>query len=227
MHRWVLAWALLGALAGAGAPLTVRQVVDNSLRARGGAARFAAVHTLAFDGHLELAGGRQAPLTVALTTQPARIRVELTLPQGRMVQGYDGHIAWMIPPGQSTAVVLSGAQAAALEDQALNGVDLMAAPAARPVLLGAGHRAGHDYCKLRFTLPTGDAFTQYVDSHSWLAFYEEYPGGVEEISDYQATGGLLLPMRYVSGPAGRPGTPLVRAHIRINPPLPAALFQKP
>jgi hypothetical protein len=95
------------------------------------------------------------------------------------------------------------------------------------VLAGSGRLDGHDYDKIQFTLPTGDIFTQYIDTHTWLAFHEEYPGGVEEIGEYQRTGGLLLPMRFVSGPAGRPGTPLVREQISLNPAINPAMFSRP
>jgi hypothetical protein len=224
--RW-LAVAVLSALTvGVNPSLTARRVVENSLAARGGAARFAAVRSLSFRGHLELGPGKLAPLAVWLSVQPPRIRIELSLPQGKMVQGYDGKTAWMTPPGQSSVQVLTGEQAKSLQDQALGGVDLLAG-AGTPVWAGSGSLDGHHYAKIQITLPTGDTFTQYIDTRTWLAFHEEYPGGVEDISQYRSIGGLLLPMRFVSGPAGRPGTPLIREQIRLNPALDPALFSRP
>jgi hypothetical protein len=211
---------------GAHPPLTARKVVENSLAARGGAARFAAVHSLSFRGHLDLGQGNSAPLAVWMTVQPPRIRIELSLPQGKMVQGYDGKTAWMLPPGQTSVQFLAGDQARSLQDQAMSGVDLLAT-ANTPVLVGSGSLDGHNYDKLQFTLPTGDTFVQYIDTHTWLAFHEEYPGGVEDISQYQRIGGLLLPMRFVSGPAGRPGTPLVREQMSLNPVIAPTLFSRP
>lgn len=220
--------AIVGlSMAGTLAPLTARQVVEKSLAARGGAAEFASVHSLSFRGHLDLGAQGSAPLAVWMTVQPPRIRVELTLPQGKMVQGYDGRTAWMQPPGQTTAQVLTGAMAKSLQDQATGGVDLMAVADTHPQLVGTGRLEGHDYYEIRFTLPSGDSFAQYVDAHTWLAFHEEYPGGVEAISDYQRTGKLLLPMRYVSGPAGQPGTPLVREQITLNPAIADSMFRNP
>ena len=210
-----------------GAPMTAQQVVANSLKARGGAARFAAVHTLSFVGHLDLGGGKTAPLQVSLASHPNRIRVELSLPAGTLVQGYDGTQAWQIAPGQTTAEVLTGLGAKQVEDQALNFVDLLTAANTRTELLGQGTLDGHDYYKVGFTLPTGDGFIQYIDARTWLAFHEEYPGGVEDISDYRPVQGLLLPFRYVSGPPGQPGTVLSRESVQINPPLAATLFARP
>jgi hypothetical protein len=224
-----LALALAGAAGAAGAapaPPTARQIVARSLTARGGAARFAAVRSYHFRGRLMLAQGA-VPLEVWGTVRPARIRMELRLPQGRLVQAWDGRQAWQIAPGGATAAVLSAAAARQLQDQALNGLDLIAAPEAAEALAGQGELDGHAYLAVRFTLATGDSFTQYFDTRTWLAFHELYPGGVESISDYRRVGGLLLPFRYVSGAAGKPGTPLVRSAVQLNPAIPAALFAPP
>lgn len=222
----LVAGCTLPLLAQSPASLTARQIVAHNLRARGGAAAFAAVRSLEFTGHLQI-NGSPAPLHVWLLPNPNRIRVELSLPVGKLVQGYDGAVAWQIAPGQSTASVLTGDQAKAVQDQALNYVDLMADPAAKVELLGRTTLAGRDCYRLRFTLVTGDSFIQYVDASSWLAFHEEYPGGVEEIGDYRRVQGLLLPFRYVSGPAGQPGVPLVRDTVLLNRPINPALFRKP
>lgn len=222
--------ALPGALvcALAQAPVSPQQIVANNLRARGGAALFASVHSLSFTGHLELPGGATAPLSVWVATGPPRIRVEISLPAGKLIQGYDGAQAWQVAPGQSAAEVLSGDAAKQVQDQALVIVDLLADPASTKELLGQGTLDGHDYYKVGITLPaTGDGFVQYLDAHTWLAFHEEYPGGVEAISDYRSVQGLLLPFRFVSGPVGQPGTPLVRDAVQLNPVLAPSLFTKP
>jgi len=218
--------AMLG-LASASGQTTVQQVVARSLKARGGAARFAAVRSLSFTGHLELAGGKSVAIASWKTARPGRIRVEITLPTGKQVQGYDGAHAWRIAPGQTRAAALAGAAATQVEDQALDFVDLLADRNVARTLLGQGTLDGHDYYKVGITLPTGDRFIQYIDAHTWLAFHEEYPGGVEEISDYRPVHGLLLPFRFVSGPAGKPGTVMVRDTVHINPKLAPTLFVQP
>jgi hypothetical protein len=206
--------------------LNARQVIARSLAARGGAAGFAAIHSFHFRGRLDLPAGAAA-LNVWSEVRPARIRIEVTLPQGRLAQGWDGIQAWQLAPGAKTAVILSGSAARSLHDQALNGVDLIADRGIAARLAGQGRLDGHHYVAVRFTLPTGDSFTQYFDTHTWMAFHELYPGGVESISDYRRVGGLLLPFRYVSGPAGKPGTPLVRSSVVLNPAIPPARFAVP
>ena len=219
---------MLGALTCAAyGQLTASQIVANSLKARGGAAAFASVHTFHFQGHLEI-GGTNAPLEVWGAEGPARIRVEVTLPTGKLTQGYDGTTAWEIDPGQTGARVLSGAEANHVKDQALGFLDLLSAPGNSVELLGQGEMDGHSYYKLGVTVhATGDGFVQYVDSTTWLAFHEEYPGGIEEISDYRKVSGLLLPFHYVSGPPGEAGTPLVRETMELDPAIAAAEFQQP
>ena len=208
-------------------PVTAKQVVANSLKARGGAAAFAAVHSFHFKGHLEL-GDSNAPLEVWGADRPARIRVEVTLPNGKLTQGYDGTTAWEIDPGQTAARVLSGAEANHVKDQALGFLDLLSAPGNTVEMLGQGTLDGHAYDKLGITVgATGDGFVQYVDTTTWLAFHEEYPGGIEEIGDYRKVGGLLLPFHYVSGPPGEKGTPLVRETMELDPAVPAGEFKAP
>lgn len=205
---------------------TAQQVVEHSLRARGGAAKFAAVRSMHFTGSLALEKG-SAALEVWALARPYRIRVELQLPEGKLVQGYDGTTAWEIDPGKTQARVLSGKEATNVQDQALGFVDMMTAPDTQVVLLGTADISGHPCYKLRFTLPTGDSFVQYVNQHTWLVNHEEYPGGVEDISDYRRVDGLLLPFRYVSGPVGQPSAPLVRDKVELNRKIVPALFQVP
>ncbi|MGH9482542.1 MAG: hypothetical protein ACRD1L_10690 [Terriglobales bacterium] len=207
--------------------VTAPQIVAKSLHARGGAARFAAVRSFLFVGHLELDGGKQASLEVWSAAHPRRIRIEVSLPEGKLVQGWDGTEAWEIAPGKSQAQTLTGDEAKQVQDQALGFMDLLAMTDAKVALLGQGKLEGHDYYKLGVTISTGDTFVQYLDAHTWLAFHEEYPGGVEEISDYRKVNGLLLPFRYVSGPAGQPGTPLVRDRMTLDAPIDAAIFKMP
>ncbi|MGH9392608.1 MAG: hypothetical protein ACRD1E_00425 [Terriglobales bacterium] len=226
MRNFALACMLAFAATAAAAQITADQVAANSLQARGGAAQFAAVRNFRFSGHLDLQG-KPAPLTVWCASNPARIRVEVALPQGKLVQGFDGITAWELDPGRSEPRILQGDEASNVRDQALGFLDLLAAPNVRKELLGQGSLDGHDYYKLGLTLATGDGFIQYLDAHTWLAFHEEYPGGLEDISDYRKVGALLLPFRYVSGPPGQPGTPLVRDQVELNPALDPALFRLP
>lgn len=130
-------------------------------------------------------------------------------------------------PGSTRAVKADPATARQIEDQANGFPDLLADPAAKCELLGQGKLAGHDYYKLRVTIATGSQFTVYVDSHTWLEFHEEYPGGVEEISDYRRVGGVLLPFQFVSGPVGMPAATLTREQITLNPRIPASTFAMP
>lgn len=215
----------LGAVAQTPA-LTAKRVVAKSLAARGGAAKFAAVRSLRFTGHLQLENG-PAAIQVWTASKPYRVRIELQLPQGRFVQGYDGTTAWEIDPGKTQARVLAGREAMQVEDQALAFVDLMADPVDKLELLGTETVDGRPCYVLRFTFPTGDQFTQYVDAKTWLVNHEDYPGGFETISDYRKVDGLLLPFRYVSGPKGQPGAPLVRERIVLNEKLDPTLFRAP
>ncbi len=211
----------------AAAQMTARQVVDHNLEARGGAQGFAAIHSLSFTGILQFGSGQSAPMSVWLTTQPARIRIEILLPAGKMIEAYDGTRAWQMSPGSTAAIVLHGAAAWRVRDQALNGADLLPNPNAQPHLVGTGTRAGHRYYIVSFALATGDVFTYSIDSLTWLSFQETYPGGVEEVADYQRTGGLLLPTKLIGGPTSPHPTTLVIQHTAFNTPIPAARFQMP
>ncbi|MGH9466550.1 MAG: hypothetical protein ACRD1Y_04285 [Terriglobales bacterium] len=208
------------------AQVTARAVVEHSLAARGGADGFAAVHTLSMSGVLQF-GTQSAPISVWLTTEPRRVRIELQLPQGKLIEAYNGKQAWQITPGSHNAVVLRGSAARRVLDQALCGVDLVAGPGATLSMLGHGQQGGHSYYKVGFGLPTGDMFVQYIDDGNWLAFHMTFPGGVEEISGYQRVGGVLMPMTIVSGGAGQAQTTLRYEHVAVNLPVPTARFEPP
>ncbi|MGH9477281.1 MAG: hypothetical protein ACRD1C_13290 [Terriglobales bacterium] len=226
MRRLQLVFTLALCAGTAAAQMTAQQVVDHSLAARGGAAAFAAVRTLSFSGELEVPGAPAAAMAVWIATRPARIRIEITFPQGKMTEGFDGATAWHQLPG-AAAVALTGADANRVQDQANNGVDLIADSSLSLKLAGTGTLQGHKYYAVTFTLPTGDRFTQYFDAHTWLVFHEIYPGGSEDISGYQPAGGLLLPTKYVSGPTGQAPVTLLRQHTEINPEIPVSRFARP
>lgn len=225
MRRTGLALVIALCSLTAAAQMTARQVVDHNLEARGGAEGFATIHSLSFTGILQFGSGQSAPMSVWLTTQPARIRIEILLPAGKMIEAYDGTHAWQMNPGSTTAVVLHGASAWRVRDRALSGADLLPNPDAKLRLAGAGTRAGHRYYVISYALATGDVFTQSIDSVTWLSFHETYPGGEEEVADYQRTGGLLLPTKLICG--GAQPTTLVIQHTAFNTPIPAARFQMP
>ncbi|MGH9413701.1 MAG: hypothetical protein ACRD0Y_08160 [Terriglobales bacterium] len=211
----------------AAAQMTAKRVVANNLEARGGAGKFAAIRSLSYAGTLEFGAGQSAPMSVWLTTRPARVRIEIQLPQGKMIEAYDGKRAWQIIPGEKAAAILHGAAARRVRDQALNGADVVPNLHPRARLVGSGKRAGHRYYIISFAFASGDVFTQSIDGKTWLAFHETYPGGAEEISSYQNSGDLLVPTQIVCGPQGQHTTTLHIQHTAFNAAIPAAMFQPP
>lgn len=219
----------LGVIAWAQTPTPSAQtLLQRTLQARGGAARFAAIRTLVTSGYLTLPGGHAKFLV--RQQAPNLFRIDLSLPQGTLVQAYDGRRAWQIDPGSTQPHWLTGPAAKQIEDQALGFIDMAIAPErvhTQVASAGAGTLRGHAYQAVHFTLATGDQFTQYFDATTGLQFFEEYPGGTETVGDYRRIGGLLFPFLYVNAPDSPHPVRLQRESIQLNQPLDPALFRFP
>ncbi len=203
-----------------------QKLLARTLAARGGATRLAAIRTLVTSGFLTLPSGR-AKLLVRLQA-PDLFRADLSLPQGKLVQAYDGQRAWQIDPGATQPHWLTGPAAKQVEDQALGFVDMAVVPErvhTSVAYAGSGILRGRRYEALRFTLSTGDQFTQFFDAKTGLQFFEQYPGGTETVGDYRRVDGLLFPCLYVSAPDSPHPVRLQRESISLDQPLDPALFR--
>jgi len=213
------------------AELTAQALVQRSLAARGGADKFAAVHSLRIHGTLQGSG------ILVIARRPSFFRVEVNTPNGLVVEAFDGTKGWSRPPGIAAAE-LSGAQLADLQDQAANAIGGVLVDAAQRgnkiELEGREQREGRNCYVLRVKMPGGRVIHEYLDPVTFLSVHEKLEDGggkppIEEtIGDYKRFGGILFPCRFVSGTAAdAEKQTLLVEKMEINPLLDEKIFVIP
>ncbi|MEO7104712.1 MAG: hypothetical protein ABI311_15015, partial [Gemmatimonadaceae bacterium] len=78
-------------------PVSADQVIAANIASRGGLAHLERVRTEKLRGSITFSDGTAHPLSSDLA-RPARIRTEITFDSGRLIQAYDGRLAWTVNP---------------------------------------------------------------------------------------------------------------------------------
>lgn len=216
-----------------------RALLDKVIAAKGGASVLRGITTITAVTSAEMAGP-DGPVRARTTTYlgyPNRVRIETALPEGTVVQVYDGERAWVKDPGgvhdlpdrvvqdiigsfkRDTVAALLGA---------LDG-DV------RPRLLpDVKDESGHRYHALELSGNGLDPMVLYIDPETSLVAKQTYVAGgmgqalIEEIfGDYKPVDGVQIAFKAT---VRRGGTTLLERRveeIRINAPLDIALFRRP
>jgi hypothetical protein len=201
-----------------GVPPTADQVIAANIAARGGLARVTSVRSETLTGHITFADGVAHPLLVHLA-RPNRVRTEITLDGGRIVQAYDGRVAWAM----NTASTQGDTAAQVLPlDQTQNiaaGADMdgplthHAEKGNRVTLAGIDTADGRPAYKLNVVTASGLADTYYIDTTSHLqtkwqghrtmnakpVVFESY------FRDYRPVNGVMFAFTIASGIEGEAG----------------------
>ena len=244
---WMLPAGLLATVAAAApaAPpaLTVGQIIERNIAARGGAENWKKVQTVAWTGHVETGpdGISKAPF-VMMFRRPDSTRFEILTEGQRSVRIFDGHKGWKLRPASNGAPdvkeynpeELSYARDAAgldgpLFDYQAKGVSV--------VLAGIDSVEGHQAYRLGLTMPSGQTRSDWIDAQSFLELkYERATrnatGQSGSVSvyyrNYQTVQGLVMPFMIETGGAADKDTDkMVIEKIALNPALEASLFAKP
>jgi len=235
---------LAAALAAGGGPRRaahppVRAIIARFVAARGGIDRLRAVRTLRMVGTMAFGDGPPRPARVELA-RPARVRTEITMTTGTLVQAFDGCTAWMIDPGRSDGaprVLDAGTAKNVAAGADIDGPLVDAARKGnRVTFAGIDTAGGRPAWALRVVRPDSTVDIYDIDTVSYRqtkwagqrtvnghpVVYESY------FHDYRAVRGVLLPFRIDSRTRGRPGGQrIVFDSIAVNPPLPNAVFAFP
>ena len=210
-----------------------------SLQARGGADRFAAISSLRITGRIRFAQGAFGPISV-LAQQPSSFRAELTIGPDQIIQTYDGVTGWQSITGThaEAAHALTGPQLDQVIDQAVNAIGgpLVKTQSRGTLVALAGTETvdGKPCYKLKLTFRTGTTMYQYIDKTSKLEIKEELltkaqgkPLTIREsVSDYRTFGGLLFPCLFIShDDDGSESERLEIQNVEINPKIDASLFR--
>jgi hypothetical protein len=250
MSLWALALAgLISTAAAAGQadtfpPLTVDQIVEKNVAARGGLEAWRKVQTMVWTGHIET-GNPSAPVIpfVREFKRPNKIRFEIREDRQKAVNVFDGASGWKMRASTSgapslkpyTPVELRSAQEAEgidglLIDHQAKGISL--------ALEGTDEVDGHKAYRLSARLPTGTTQHVWVDAQTFLELKSDREahtpaGRAATVSvfyrDYRTIEGLQVPTTIQTGTTGdKPFVEkMVIDSVTLNPLLSDALFRRP
>ena len=176
---------LFATTAAAGGPgsapdLTVEQIVERNVAARGGLEAWLKVQTMVWTGTIET-GNPGAPTAqfVYEWKRPNKTRFEVTVAQEKRTQVFNGTVGWTVRASNAGIEALrryTYAQARSARDaQAIEG--LLIDHQARGIevaLEGADQVEGHRTYRLAVTLPSGAKRRVWVDAHTFLELKSEH-----------------------------------------------------
>ena len=220
----------------AAAALTVEQIVEKHVAARGGLKKIRAIQTLRESGRMNEGPNREALVTRELK-RPAHSRFEITLQGVTGVFVSDGTQGWKLNPfdGDFEPKPLpEEAIREAAEQSDIEGplVDWKTKGHALE-LLGREPVAGRDAYKIKVTLKSGGVRTEYLDAKTYLRTRSDSTRTVKgrpvqvtaTFGDYRKTAGVAFPRVVEIAASGRPQTMRVIVEkVEVNPPLAADRF---
>jgi hypothetical protein len=224
------------------ASLSVDQIVERNVAARGGLAAWRAAKTLTIAGEMDAGGKPNHALPFVLKEKrPRKSRLEIVFKDQTSVQVYDGTQGWKVRPFLNRNEVETYTPAeikSAAAEQDLDGplVDY-AAKSTQIALAGTEPVEGHPAYKLKLTLRNGDRRMLWVDAGSFLELKIEgeprkLDGRTHKVAvffrDYKTEHGLTTPRLQETAIDGvKQAYKMTVTRVAVNEPLDDALFQKP
>jgi hypothetical protein len=226
--------AAVTAVAAGEAPVTlsVAQIVDKNIAARGGLSAWHAVQTLTTEGMLD-AGGKenhQLPFVMKLK-RPHKSRLEIVFKDQTSVQVYDGAAGWKVRPflnrNEVESFTAAQASSAAAADELDGPLVDFAAKGTKVALVGTEPVEGHPAYKLKLTLRNGEQRNLWIDAGSFLELKADgeprmLDGKLHKVAsyyrDYKTEHGLVTPRVLETAVGGQ------RGHERL--PIPEAAARR-
>ena len=222
--------------------ISADEIVANNVKARGGVAALAALHSLRRSGRLVEPGHPALILLSDLRERPGRIREELTFQGLTRIRAFDGSKAWQVMPfgGRKEPASMTDDDALPLRLAAdLDGA-WVEAKAKGHVLeyLGTEEVDGTVAHKLRVRLKWGGDVTVWIDPDTWMVMRDlrrTVVRGAEQetetdYGDYEKVGGVYIPMMEESGPRDSPSSRKTKSiwdKAEANVPVAADAFAVP
>ena len=213
------------------------ELVARNLAARGGADKLASLNTAKLTGSLTLQG-MDVPFTM-LTKRPNKMRQEMTMQGGTIVQASDGQTVWAINPmmGGAEPRVIEGPQADMVKNQALFDGPLVGYKERGDTLevVGPAEVDGAKGWKLKLTRKDGQAMHIVLDAESglerqWIATMDQNGLTMEistTLSDYQPTDGVQVARAIRTMMDGQQVASLTFSSVEFNVPVDDAVFSMP
>lgn len=228
-----------GAAAPASAPaqsLTVEQIVEKHVAARGGLKKIRAIQTLRETGRMTEGPDKQALVTRELK-RPAQSRFEIAVQGVTGVFVSDGTKGWKLnpfdgdfePKALPEEAVREAAEQADIEGPLVD----WKAKGHSIALAGRESIDGRDAYKIQVTLKSGGTRTEYIDAKTFLRVRVDSTRTVKghpvqitaTFGDYKKSAGVAFPRVVEISASGRPQKMRVMVDkIEVNPPLAADRF---
>ncbi len=238
MSRLTFALSLLAVAAAAHAQ-TVDEIVAKNLQAKGGAEKWQSVKTVKMTGKIA-AQGQEMPLTV-YAKRPNLNRQEISLPDGKVVQAFDGTTAWVINPmmGSDVPQVVPGGAADLMKNAADFDGALINYKSKGTVieLVGKEKLGDKDVYHLKLTMKGGQVQHYFLDAESGLEVKTsaEIETGMgpgkqtldTEMSNYKQVGGVMLPHTVRQFMNGNKMAEVSVIGVEFNSPVDDSIFSMP
>ncbi len=177
------------------------KIIDQSVKAAGGAKNLAKVQTLLVDGTIQAAGD-QTPGTYSFRVKlPNRYYTELRSGGKTIIEAYNGKSAWHQAESGQIATLL-GPPALELEAAAQYYNSRMLGLAKKKIgtaFKGTASVHGHETYQIELTYPTGLQWEVFIDQQSHLVVAEKASlGGIPNemnYDDYRTTNGVKIPYK--------------------------------
>jgi outer membrane lipoprotein-sorting protein len=226
----------------AAASLSVDQIVERNVAARGGLAAWRGAKTLTIAGEMDAGGKPNHALPFVLKEKrPRKSRLEIVFKDQTSVQVYDGTQGWKVRPflnrNEVEAYTPAEMKSAAAE-QDLDGplVDY-AAKGTQIELAGSDPVEGHPAYKLKLSLHNGEKRNLWIDAGTFLELKMEgeprkVDGRLHNVAlyfrDYKTEHGLTTARLQETAVEGVKQTyKMTISRVAVNEPLDDSLFQRP
>ena len=217
---------------------TADEVIEKSLKARGGADKVKALKSIRMTGKMKM-GPMEAPVTL-VKSRPENMRLDFTIQGMTGTQAFDGTTGWAIMPflGKTDPEKMSEDMLKEVKDDAdFDGplVDYKA-KGNKVEYLGKEDVQGTPAYKLKVTTKLGNENVVFFDADSYLQLKSESKKKIqgqevetEEImGNYKEIEGLLFPMQVENRIKGKEGSQTITIDkIELNPTIAADSFTMP
>jgi hypothetical protein len=223
--------------------MSVEQIIERNIAARGGLAAWHDAKTLSVAGEVDAGGKPNHVLPYVLKEKrPHKSRLEITFKDQTSIQVFDGAQGWKLRPflnrNDVEPYTAAESKSATSAEQDLDGplVD-HAAKGTQVTLAGTDTIEGHPAYKLLLTFRGGAKRNLWIDAGSFLELKmdgepRKLDGKMHAVAvyfrDYKVEHGLNLPHTQETTVEGyKQAYKMTIARVAVNEPLDDGLFQKP
>ena len=223
--------------------LTVTQLIERNVAARGGLEAWRAIQTMVWVGHIERgnAPGTALPFVLEMM-RPNKTRFEIHVQNQKFVRMFDGTHGWSLRPTGNGSPDIQPYSAEELRFvQESHGIDgpLMdyLAKGVSVTLEGLDEVEGDKAYRLSVRLPSGASHHVWIDAKSYLDIKSDREvrnalgmSGTVLVyyRNYRTIEGLKIPFLIdIGGAASKSTDKLIINNILLNPPLADWMFAKP